>query len=162
MTNKQRVFIEQYLIDFNATQAAIRAGYSVRSARQIGQENLSKPDIQAEIRERLDELHMSADEALKLLSDQARSSPEIFMTFEQGTWKLDLPKAYRDGKLHLIKSIVPTQYGLKIELYDSQSAIDKILRVHGKYKDPGTEDNPLVVAGLEEMLKRVYANSNKG
>lgn len=160
MRNKQRAFIEEYLKDFNATQAAIRAGYSERSAYSIGQENLKKPEIAEAIQARLNELQMGADEALKLLSDQARSSPEIFMTFEQGTWKLDLPKAYRDGKLHLIKSIMPTQYGLKIELYDAQSAIDKVLRVHGKYKDVGTEDNPLHIDGLKEMIEKAYGNDS--
>lgn len=42
MTAKQRRFVEEYLIDLNATQAAIRAGYKVESAQQIGSENLSK------------------------------------------------------------------------------------------------------------------------
>lgn len=45
MTEKQKRFVEEYLIDLNATQAAIRAGYSAKTARQTGQENLSKPDI---------------------------------------------------------------------------------------------------------------------
>jgi phage terminase small subunit len=45
MTPKQQRFVEEYLIDLNATQAAIRAGYSADTARQIGSENLSKPDI---------------------------------------------------------------------------------------------------------------------
>lgn len=45
MTPKQQRFVEEYLIDLNATQAAIRAGYSADTARSIGSENLSKPDI---------------------------------------------------------------------------------------------------------------------
>lgn len=45
MTPKQQRFVEEYLIDLNATQAAIRAGYSADTARQMGSENLSKPDI---------------------------------------------------------------------------------------------------------------------
>lgn len=49
LTNKQRLFVQEYLIDLNATQAAIRAGYSVESARDIGCENLTKPNIQHEI-----------------------------------------------------------------------------------------------------------------
>ena len=49
LTNKQRLFVQEYLIDLNATQAAIRAGYSVESARDIGCENLTKPNIQQEI-----------------------------------------------------------------------------------------------------------------
>lgn len=49
MTQKQKRFIEEYMIDLNATQAAIRAGYSPDSAKAIGSENLTKPDIQARI-----------------------------------------------------------------------------------------------------------------
>ena len=49
MTKKQTRFIEEYLIDLNATQAAIRAGYSVDSAKEIGCENLTKPNIQTAI-----------------------------------------------------------------------------------------------------------------
>ena len=45
MTQKQKRFIEEYLIDLNATQAAIRAGYSPDTAQQTGSENLSKPVI---------------------------------------------------------------------------------------------------------------------
>ena len=51
MTPKQQRFVEEYLIDLNATQAAIRAGYSPRSARNIASENMAKPDIQEAIAE---------------------------------------------------------------------------------------------------------------
>ena len=49
LTAKQERFCEEYLIDLNATQAAIRAGYSVESAGSIGSENLTKPEIRARI-----------------------------------------------------------------------------------------------------------------
>ncbi|MFI3236800.1 MAG: terminase small subunit [Lachnospiraceae bacterium] len=49
LTSKQQTFVDEYLIDLNATQAAIRAGYSVKSAKEIGCENLIKPNIQAAI-----------------------------------------------------------------------------------------------------------------
>ena len=45
MTKKQKRFVEEYLIDLNATQAAIRAGYSPDTAGSIGNENLKKPEI---------------------------------------------------------------------------------------------------------------------
>lgn len=45
LTPKQQRFVEEYLIDLNATQAAIRAGYSAKTARQIGEQNLSKLDV---------------------------------------------------------------------------------------------------------------------
>lgn len=49
LTKKQKLFIDEYLIDLNATQAAIRAGYSVDTAAAIGCENLTKPNIQQAI-----------------------------------------------------------------------------------------------------------------
>lgn len=45
LTDKQRRFVDEYLVDLNATQAAIRAGYSQKTAASIGEENLRKPDI---------------------------------------------------------------------------------------------------------------------
>lgn len=60
MTEKQKRFCEEYLIDLNATQAAIRAGYSERTANRIAAENLSKPDIKAYIDEQLAKIHSDA------------------------------------------------------------------------------------------------------
>jgi len=45
MTYKQQLFVGEYLLDLNATKAAVRAGYSMKTARQMGAENLSKPAI---------------------------------------------------------------------------------------------------------------------
>ena len=53
-TPKQLRFIEEYLIDLNATQAAIRAGYSKKTAKDIGCENLAKPNIAAAIQAGMD------------------------------------------------------------------------------------------------------------
>ncbi|MDY2987983.1 MAG: terminase small subunit, partial [Peptoniphilus sp.] len=49
LNKKQKRFVEEYLIDLNATQAAIRAGYSPKTAKEIGSENLTKPNIKSEI-----------------------------------------------------------------------------------------------------------------
>ena len=51
LTLKQKRFVEEYLVDLNATQAAIRSGYSAKTAGSIGQENLKKPEIAAAIAE---------------------------------------------------------------------------------------------------------------
>ena len=51
LTDKQQRFVDEYLIDLNATQAAIRAGYSEKTAAAIGAENLIKPNIQNAIQE---------------------------------------------------------------------------------------------------------------
>jgi len=55
LTNKQQRFVDEYLIDLNATQAAIRAGYSEKTARQTGAQNLSKPVIADAIQNRMQE-----------------------------------------------------------------------------------------------------------
>lgn len=75
LTPKQRRFIDEYLVDVNATQAAVRAGYPRKSARQTGAENLSKPVIRAEIARRMAErsakLAVTADSVLARLNREA-------------------------------------------------------------------------------------------
>lgn len=78
LTNKQRLFIDYYLQSFNASDAARKAGYSERTAHAMGWENLRKPEVMDEIRARLDEVHMSADEALKHMADMGRSDMGVF------------------------------------------------------------------------------------
>lgn len=51
LTPKQQAFVAEYLVDLNATQAAIRAGYKEKAAYQTGAENLRKPQIQKAIQE---------------------------------------------------------------------------------------------------------------
>ncbi|HCJ7330187.1 terminase small subunit [Enterobacter hormaechei] len=51
LTDKQEMFCREYLIDLNATQAAIRAGYSAKTANRTASENLSKPDVKSRIAE---------------------------------------------------------------------------------------------------------------
>lgn len=51
LTDKQEMFCREYLIDLNATQAAIRAGYSAQTANRTASESMSKPDIQSRIAE---------------------------------------------------------------------------------------------------------------
>ncbi|RIN77799.1 terminase small subunit [Staphylococcus simulans] len=76
LTRRQELFIEEYLIDLNATQAAIRAGYSKKTAKQTGAENLSKPYLREAIDKKLAEkkskLIMKQDEILERLTSQAR------------------------------------------------------------------------------------------
>lgn len=55
LTRKQQRFVEEYLIDLNAAQAAIRAGYSAKTAKEIGYELLTKPHVRARVDEALAE-----------------------------------------------------------------------------------------------------------
>lgn len=72
LTAKQQRFCDEYLIDLNATQAAIRAGYSEKTARIIAAENLTKPNIKAYIQQRMEEkekeLIADQNEVLKYLT----------------------------------------------------------------------------------------------
>lgn len=54
LTPKQSMFVKEYLIDLNATQAAIRAGYSEKTAGQIGEQNLKKLEIAKAIQDEMD------------------------------------------------------------------------------------------------------------
>lgn len=76
MNARQKRFCDEYLIDCNATQAAIRAGYSPKTAKNIGNENLTKPDLKAYIDEQLEILHSekiaTADEVLQYLTSIMR------------------------------------------------------------------------------------------
>lgn len=133
LTDKQKLWIEKYLIHFNATRAAKESGYSEKSAKFSGHENLKNPEIVKILETRLSEVHMSADEALVILAKQARGDLGEFIK-DDGS--LDLASARKKNLTHLIKSIGkrPTKSGTsyRIELYDAQSAIEKILRVHDK------------------------------
>ncbi|MHC4864670.1 MAG: terminase small subunit [Planctomycetota bacterium] len=86
LTFKQRRFVDEFLIDLNATQAAIRAGYSEKSARQIGSELLGKAVLFAEVRrainDRRDESIMDVDELLSEYSRLGRSDILNYVTFE--------------------------------------------------------------------------------
>jgi phage terminase small subunit len=76
LTLKQQRFADEYIISGNATQAAILAGYSKKTARSIGQENMTKPDIKKYIDDRLEELESSKiakqEEVLKYLTSLMR------------------------------------------------------------------------------------------
>ncbi len=76
MTAKQRRFCEEYLIDLNATQAAIRAGYSKKNAQNIASENLAKPIIRkyidAKMAKKDSELIAKQDEVLRYLTSVLR------------------------------------------------------------------------------------------
>lgn len=72
LTEKQKRFVAEYLTDLNATQAAVRAGYSRKTAKVIGSENLSKPDVQAALRVAMEarerRTHITQDRVLQELA----------------------------------------------------------------------------------------------
>ena len=135
ITNKQRIFINEYVKCFNATQAAINSGYSEKGARVAGHRLLTNSNISEEISSRVKEMCMSGEEALQLLSDQARGTLDDCMDIKDGRAILNFDKMKENGKLHLIKSITPTANGLKVELYSSQRALELIAKAHGLFID---------------------------
>lgn len=82
LTLKQQRFIEEYLVDGNATRAAIAAGYSKKTAYSIGEENLRKPEIKAEIEriraEQSKKLEITRDGLLADLMDIAKDNKKNF------------------------------------------------------------------------------------
>lgn len=149
LTNKQRMFIEEYLKSWNASDAARRAGYSKRTAYSIGSENLRKPEISARIQERLTERAMGADEVLARLGDIARASIEDFTEIKDGIpgalWP-DLEKAERRKKLHLIKKLKYNKKNqLEFELHDSLSALKTLAQLLGLGKSEGERSEITIV-----------------
>ena len=146
MNNKQKIFVEEYVKCWNAAEAARRAGYSKKIDKQYGYTLLNKPYIKEAVQQRIDEIKMSADEALILLAKQARGDLGEFM--DAGTLMLDIRSAKDKGQTAIIKKLkqrTVTKLGknetdedveihdLEIELYDAQSALDKILKAHGMF-----------------------------
>lgn len=94
MTPKQRRFVEEYLVDLNGTQAAIRAGYSQKTARTIAAENLAKPDIAAALsaaqEKRAGKVEVTAERVLREYAILAFADMAHYLRFdEQGQALLD-------------------------------------------------------------------------
>jgi len=127
-SRKEKVWLEEYLQCWNATEAARRAGY--KWPRRLGSRKLAK--FEDEIQERIDELAMSADEALLRLAQIARGEYAEYIT-EDG--QIDIVGLVRDNKAHLIQKIRPTKYGEAYEFYDMQKALVDIGRHHQLFTD---------------------------
>lgn len=116
LTAKQSLFVEAYLATLNATQAAIKAGYSKKTAYSIGQENLKKPVIRAKIDERLNELALTSEETLKSLSDIAKSSLNDYFVIKE--------------VVHTPQELIPLSDYIKRVQQDIDDA-DKFIRLAG-------------------------------
>jgi len=136
LTNKQRSFVEFYLQEWNATQAALKAGYSKKTAYSSGQRLLKYVEIEAEIQRRLDESAMSADEVIQSIGEIGRASIEDLMDVDDsGRMTFNFKRAKEQGKLHLIKTITPTREGLKVELHDRMRALELMGKHHKLFTD---------------------------
>jgi phage terminase small subunit len=81
LTAKQKAFCQEYMIDLNATQAAIRAGYSERTAKAIGHETLTKPDVSSRIAElqaeRQERTTVTADDVVNGLLENHKAARDV-------------------------------------------------------------------------------------
>lgn len=139
MTKKQKRFVEEYLIDLNATQAAIRAGYSPDTAGSIGAENLKKPEIKNRIdkamAERSRRTGINQD---RVLQELARIGfAKITDVVNPDTAKIR-PDASEDD-LACIQSIKikPNEFGTEreVKLYDKKAALVDLGKHLGLFKD---------------------------
>ncbi len=88
MNARQRKFADEYLIDCNATQAAIRAGYSEKTAKSIGQRMLTYVDVQQYIKQQLEKLHSEkiadAEEVMMYLTSVLRGEAQASVVVVEG------------------------------------------------------------------------------
>lgn len=89
LTKKMEVFIQEYLVDLNATRAAIAAGYSPNTAAEMGYENLNKPQIKAKIDEvlskRIEKLELTADHFAQRLEKIAEAAARTALLTDEKT-----------------------------------------------------------------------------
>jgi phage terminase small subunit len=141
LTAKQQRFCDEYLIDLNATQAAIRAGYSEKTAAVIANENLRKPNISEYIEKRMaakqEELIADQDEVLRYLSSVMRRQlkESVVVTLQTKTEKW--VKDEDTGKLK--KQTITQDEAAVIEiparLSDSNKAAELLGKAYGIYTD---------------------------
>jgi phage terminase small subunit len=173
LSRKHRLFVDEYLRCFNATRAYLRVypSSSERAARANAARLIATDNIKAAVEQRLAEVHMSADEALALLAEHARGDIGEIMEATTFGYNLDMRKAKETGFTKLIKKVKQKTvtimgkgedsedteiHTIEIETYDAQAAIDKVLRVAGRYKDVGTPENPAKV--IFEIVRKDLPN----
>lgn len=165
MTKKQKRFVEEYLIDLNATQAAIRSGYSPDTAGSIGGENLKKPEISAAIAkamaERSKRTGISQDRVIQELARIAFVNPQNVIDSEDASVREDAT----EDDLACIQSVkVKTMIGEKgssvereIKLNDKMKALELLGKHLGMFKDKVELD-----ADMDLNITIDYGEDNTG
>lgn len=136
MTAKQRIFCEEYLIDLNATQAAIRAGYSKKTAKQMGTENLAKPAIKEYISARMAEkqsaLIADQDEVLRYLTAVMRGESRSSVVVVESTGDFtsaarEMEKAPDEKEKLKAAELLGKRYGIYTDR--TEQAVDMDLKI---------------------------------
>lgn len=157
---KQNRFCEEYMIDLNATQAAIRAGYSVKTAGSIGEENLKKPEISRRIEqlkaERSKRTGITADRVLQELAKIAFVDPANLIDMETATVISNDPND--TAAIASIKQkTFPTKAGYEgiereIKLYDKIRALELLGKHIGLFSDRVSFGAlPIVITGADNL-----------
>lgn len=156
LTARQSRFVDEYLVDLNATQAAIRAGYSTKSAGIVGFENLKKPKIAGMISERMkkreDRTEITQDRVLKELARLGFADLRDIFT---PSGHLKQPSEWSDAMGAAVSSVEvvirpsgefdedgrpEVEHVHKIKLWDKNSALEKIAKHLGMFADTGLGD----------------------
>lgn len=115
LTKREQAFIREYLLDFNGTQAAIRAGYSKRSAASIARENLIKPHIlaalQEQIKARFERLEINADDLIRRAATIIRTDTRKLMGIHVGSCR------YCWGYDNAYQWTTPREYSQAVEIH---------------------------------------------
>lgn len=119
LSAKQAKFVDEYLIDLNATQAAVRAGYSVKTAAQIGVENLKKPKVGTAIAEALTarskRTAIDSDWVLTRLGDEAQADLADLYTDEGELRPIhEWPLIWRQGLVAGIEAVEEKDHNGKV------------------------------------------------
>lgn len=154
LTEKQILFCNEYLLDLNATQAAIRAGYSEKSARQIAQRMLTKDDIQEYMQKIMNEkqsnLIASQNEVLETLTAvMRRQQKEQVVTSERHR------RSYFDeeGRKVTEDTEVPVTVEIDTKISDVNKAAELLGKRYGLFSDKvnvETTAKVVIVDDLEE------------
>lgn len=157
MTNRQRLFLEEYLKCGNATESAKKAGYSQKTAYAQGQRLLKKAEVQQALQQRLSDKVMAANEVLERITAIARNEASTYVRAPaEGKPYLDVAAMIQDGKTHLIKGITYTRSGdAVIETFDSLAALVNIGRHYKLFTDKMEVDDSELTD--EERAARITA-----
>lgn len=139
LTDKQDKFIDEYLIDLNATQAAIRAGYSEKTARQIGQNLLTKVDIQESIQARMEErqkrTHITQDKVLNEIAAVAFANATDLVKVQDGIVCIKDTDTLEENVKKAIVGIKEGRNGIEINMANKVSALEMLGKHLGMFKE---------------------------
>lgn len=141
LTAKQQRFCDEYLIDLNATQAAIRAGYSKKTARSIANENLTKPDIREYIEKRMKEkkaaLIADQDEVMRYLTSVMRRelNEAVVVTLQTKTEKWVTDESTGKLKKQTITEDKPAVVDIPARLSDANKAAELLGKAYMIFTD---------------------------